>query len=128
MNKFSVRTSIFIAFLAALLVVVFFVWATFRNMQLVYAESRKISACSQIQKLVDNVRQNIGSEQTAARNFIQAPNDSFLIAYKLAAFRLVGDTVNLTKILLQDSSEAAEIQQLKIELGKKSKKIDRIRI
>ncbi len=112
-----------IAFLVTFLVVVFFVWATFLNMQLVYAESRKINASAQIQEVLGNIYLNIRTEETAGSSFMLSPNDSSLVAYKLAVSHLLSNTASLTKISSYDTALMPKTAALKNLIIKKTSRL-----
>lgn len=113
MLKVSIKSIILTAFAAAMLVIGFFVWAAFRNMQDVLVESKKINNCSQVQQMVDKIHANLEAAETASGNFIYAPDDSSYISFKLAEARLIADTALLNWIIDYDKSEKTGLLQLK---------------
>ncbi|MFT3682809.1 MAG: PAS domain S-box protein [Ferruginibacter sp.] len=113
MPKFSIRAIILSAFAVALLVVGFFVWAAFQNMQTVIEESRKINTCSQAQQMIDKIHADLEGSELAYDNFFYSPNDSSFLFYKITAGRLLSDTGLLTKITAEDNPGEAETEQLR---------------
>lgn len=121
MLRVSIKSIILTAFAAAVLVIGFFVWATFRNMQEVLVESKKINSCSQVQQMIDKIHADLEAAETASGNFIYAPDDSSYLSFKLAESRLLADTLLLNRIIEYDRSEKPGMLQLKqIVLSKTS--------
>jgi PAS domain S-box-containing protein len=118
--KLPLKSIILAAFAAAIIVVAFFVWASFRNVQQGIAESIKIKDCSQVQQLVDILHANLEAEEIAADNFTYNPNDSTLTAYNIAASRLLADTQQLNKIKRYDSSNTDDINIINSHINKKA--------
>lgn len=115
MKKISTRNSIISIFFIAFVCVGYFVWATYKNMRYTQRETMAVRSALQVLLLLEEIVTSVDNLEATQKSYVLRTEDADAEPYFQALSNLRKDTVNLSKLVLSDSTkefEKAHLQHL----------------
>ena len=97
MNQFFIRPSAVVGYLVAFLVICFFAWYTYQNMQKSERVGKEEESLLTSLSSLDRVLDNIQNMESAQRGYVISGNPAFLEPFSMAFDRMQLDTAELKK-------------------------------
>lgn len=121
MAAFSIRRAIIIGYIAALIIISFFTFYTWMNLQKAEQENQQVNETLLTLRSVEAVLDDMQNIETGQRGYVISGDKSFLGPYHSSLQHLQTDTIALKEVQSQDANRENDIQELLDFVARKAK-------
>ena len=119
MRYFYTRRIIYIALGISLLIISFFIWYSYHNMQKTAEDSATASKTLQSLRALEDVMDDMQDIETGQRGYIISGDDQFLMPYNSGLSKLAADTTAIKKLFTVYPYREKDLRQLLLLIREK---------